>query len=155
MGDGFWSQFSHHTRQGKHTSKEVLEYVHSDLWGAPSVVPSLAEMRYFITFIDDFSRKVWIYFLNTKDEAFSKFKEWTLEVENQTSKKVKYLRTDNGLEYCNNRFDEFSKESGIKRHMTCVYTPQKNGVSERMNSTIMERGEMHASRKWNGRKLLG
>ena len=126
-------------KKGKHTSKAVLEYVHSDLWGAPSVVPSLAEKQYFITFIDDYSRKVWIYFLETKGEAFSKFKEWKLEVENQTSKKVKCLRTDNGLEYCNTKFDEFCKGAGIKRHRTCVYTPQQNGVSERMNRTIMER----------------
>lgn len=113
--------------------------LHSDLWGAPSVVPSLVEKQYFITFIDDYSRKVWIYFLKTKDKAFSKFKEWKLEVENQTSKKVKCLRTENGLEYCNIKFDEFCKGAGIKRHRICVYTPQQNGVSERMNRTIMER----------------
>lgn len=126
-------------KKGKHTSKEVLEYVHSDLWGAPSVVPSLAGKQYFITFIDDYSRKVWIYFLKTKDEAFETFEEWKKEVETQTGRKVKCLRTDNGLEYCNNRFDGFYKKFGIKRHRTCSYTPQQNGVSERMNRTIMER----------------
>lgn len=50
-------------KKGKHTSKEVLEYIHSDLWGAPSVVSSLVKKQYFITFIDDFSKKVWIHFL--------------------------------------------------------------------------------------------
>lgn len=52
---------------------------------------------------------------------------------------MKCLRTDNGLEYCNKKFDEFCKAAGIKRHRTCSYTPQQNGVSERMNRTIMER----------------
>lgn len=126
-------------KKGKHTSKEVLEYVHSDLWGSPSVVPSLAEKQYFITFIDDYSRKVWIYFLKTKDEAFDTFKEWKVEVETQTGRKLKCLRTDNGLEYCNKRFDSYCVSTGVKRHMTCVYTPLQNGVSERMNRTIMER----------------
>lgn len=60
-------------------------------------------------------------------------------VENQTGKKVKCLRTDNGLEFCNKAFDALCKESGIKRHRTCSYTPQQNGVSERMNLTIMNK----------------
>ena len=60
-------------------------------------------------------------------------------VENQTEKKLKVLRTDNGLEFCNSRFDNFCKERGIVRHMTCAYTPQQNGVAERMNRTILEK----------------
>lgn len=125
--------------KGKHTSKETLEYIHSDLWGSPSVTPSLAGCQYFITFIDDYSRKVWIFFLKTKDGAFQRFKEWKASVENQTKKSIKCLRTDNGLEYCNSQFDTLCKEAGIKRHKTCTYTPQQNGVSERMNRTIMEK----------------
>ena len=49
----------------KHTTKEILKYIHSDLWGAPLTPESLAGRKYFISFIDDFSRKVWIYFLKT------------------------------------------------------------------------------------------
>lgn len=67
------------------------------------------------------------------------FKEWKVEVENQTGKKLKYLRTDNGLEFCNHKFDKLCKESGVKRHHTCTYTPQQNGVAERMNRTIMDK----------------
>ena len=126
-------------KSGKHTSKGILEYIHSDLWGSPGVEESLAGCKYFITFIDDFSRKVWIKFLRTKDEAFSSFREWKQLVETQTGKKVKCLRTDNGLEFCNKAFDGLCKEAGIKRHKTCSYTPQQNGVSERMNLTIMNK----------------
>ena len=92
-----------------------------------------------MTFIDDFSRKVWIFFLRTKDEAFQKFEEWKALVENQTGQKLKCLRTDNGLEFCNHLFDKVCRDSGIKRHKTCPYTPQQNGVSERMNRTIMDK----------------
>lgn len=60
-------------------------------------------------------------------------------VENQVDKKVKCLRTDNGLEFCNRLFDEFCRKYGIARHRTCAYTPQQNGVDERMNRTIMEK----------------
>ena len=122
-----------------HTTKGILDYVHSDLWGSPNVTPSLSGSKYFLTLIDDFSRKVWIFFLRTKDEAFQKFVEWKVLVENQTGKRLKCLRTDNGLEFCNHSFDKVCKESGIKRHKTCPYTPQQNGVSERMNQTIMDK----------------
>ena len=62
-----------------------------------------------------------------------------MEVENQTWKKLKCLRTDNGLEFCNYKFDKLCKDSEVKRHRTCTYTPQQNGVSEHMNITIMDK----------------
>lgn len=108
----------------KHTTKGALEYIHFDIWESPANTKSLGGCRYFISFIDDFTKKAWVYFLKSKDEAFSKFKEWKTAVENQTGKRIKCLRTDNGLEFCNNQFDGLCKESGIKRHMTCTYTPQ-------------------------------
>jgi transposase InsO family protein len=54
-----------------------------------------------ITFIDDFSRKVWVYFLKHKNDALTTLKQWKALVENQTGRKIKKLRTDNGLEFCN------------------------------------------------------
>ena len=137
----------------KHTTTEILEYIHSDLWGAPSTPESQSGSKYFISFIDDYSRKVWIYFLKTKDEAFSKFKEWKEAVENQTKKKIKCLRTDNGLEFCNLQFDKLCKDSGIKRHKTCLYTPQQNGVSERMNRAIMDKVRCMLVETWLGQEF--
>jgi len=52
-----------------HKSKGILDYVHSDLWG-PSRKPSIGSSRYMLTIIDDYSRKVWPYFLKDKSEAF-------------------------------------------------------------------------------------
>lgn len=124
---------------GKHNSVDVLSYVHSDLWGSPNVTPSLSGNKYFLSIIDDKTRKVWLYFLKSKDETFDKFCEWKNLVENQVEKKVKCLRTDNGLEFCNTKFDDYCKVNGIERNRTCVYTPQLNGVAERMNRTIMEK----------------
>nr|GEX62887.1 retrotransposon protein, putative, Ty1-copia subclass [Tanacetum cinerariifolium] len=77
-----------------HTTEGILDYVHSDLWG-PSQEASLGGARYMLTIIDDYSRRVWPYFLKHKSEAFSAFKEWKVMVETQTGKKVKKLRTDN------------------------------------------------------------
>lgn len=60
-------------------------------------------------------------------------------METQSERKVKRLRTDNGLEFCNLQFDSFCRENGIVRHRTCTYTPQQNGIAERLNRTIMNK----------------
>jgi transposase InsO family protein len=105
----------------------------------PIIVPSLGKSVYYVSFIDYFSRNTWIYFLRNKSEVFDKFKEFKALVENQTEKKIKVLRTDNGGEFCGNKFKEFCKKYGIERHNTTRYTPQENGVAERMNKTLMEK----------------
>ncbi|KAJ4718466.1 Retrovirus-related Pol polyprotein from transposon TNT 1-94 [Melia azedarach] len=74
-----------------------------------------------------------------KSEAFKNFRQWKALVENQTEKKIKRLRTNNGLEFCWSEFDEFCKNEGIARHHTVRDTPQQNGVAERMNQTLLER----------------
>jgi transposase InsO family protein len=94
---------------------------------------------YYVSFIDDFSRKTWIYFLRKKSEVFDRFKEFKALVENQTEKQIKVLRTDNGGEFCGNEFEEFCKKCGIARQKTTPYTPQQNGVAERMNRMLMEK----------------
>ncbi|KAK0596509.1 hypothetical protein LWI29_016370 [Acer saccharum] len=80
-----------------------------------------------------------MYLLKSKDQAFESFKAWKRLVENQTSKKLKILRTDNGLEFCNENFNKFCEEHGIVRHRTVRHTPQQNGVAERMNRTILDK----------------
>lgn len=124
---------------GQHVTKEKLDYVHSDLWGSPNVPLSLGKCQYFMTFTDDWSRKVWIYFLKTKDEAFDTFVVWKKMVEIQSERKLRKYRTDNALEFCNQKFDNFCKSEGVVRHRTCTYTPQQNGVAERLNRTIMNK----------------
>ena len=69
----------------------------------------------FVTFIDDHSRKTWIYFLKTKDEVFDRFREFTALVENLTGKKIKVLRSDNGGEYTDKEFTDFCAREGIRR----------------------------------------
>ncbi|GJV64786.1 retrovirus-related pol polyprotein from transposon TNT 1-94 [Tanacetum coccineum] len=112
----------------RHTTQGVIDYVHSDLWG-PSQVESLGGKRYFLSIIDDYSKRVWVYILRFKHEAFKKFKEWKQLVENHTGRTVKKLRTDNGLEFCNLEFKQLCIKSGIARHLT-VGTSQQNGIAQ-------------------------
>ena len=137
-----------------HRTKGILDYIHSDLWGL-SKVPSYGGRRYMMTIIDDFSRKVWVYFLRHKNETFATFKKWKTLVETQTGKKVKKLRTDNGLEFCEGDFNEFCANHGIARHKTIPGKPQQNGVAERLNRTILERARCMLSNAglWHQREL--
>ncbi|KAI3791603.1 hypothetical protein L2E82_05458 [Cichorium intybus] len=123
---------------GIHTTRGPLDYVHSDLW-RPARVASKGGANYMLTIIDDFSRKVWCFFLKHKGDVFSTFRDWKVQVEKQSGLVVKYLRTDNGLEFCSEEFNAYCRKEGITRHRTIVYTPQQNGVAERMNRTIMEK----------------
>ena len=66
-----------------------------------------------MSIIDDYSRMTWVYMMKHKSEAFHKFKEWKILMENQTGKKIKRLRTDNGLEFCWSEFDQFCKVKGL------------------------------------------
>eukprot|EP00253_Pinus_taeda_P014388 PITA_14388 len=125
-------------RVGKEKKSEKLELVHTDVWG-PAQVSSLGVSRYYFTFIDDATRKTWIYCNKNKFDVFDTFKKWKALVEIETRNKLKCLRSDNGGEYCSNEFDRYCSEHGIHREKTVPRTPQGNGVSERMNRTIMER----------------
>jgi transposase InsO family protein len=112
--------------------------VHADLWG-PSRKKSLGGASYMLTIIADYSRKVWPYFLKHKYEAFDAFRKWKVMIEKQTKKKVKLIRTDNGMEFCSNEFNDYYNDEGIVRHYIIPYTPQQNGVAERMNITIISK----------------
>eukprot|EP00253_Pinus_taeda_P010242 PITA_10242 len=84
--------------------KHILELVHSDVFG-PMKVPSLGKSVYYVSFINDLSRNTWIYFLKKKFEVFDRFKRFKALVENQTEKKIKLLRTNNGGEFCSKKFE--------------------------------------------------
>ena len=72
----------------KSKEKGIFEIIHSDLCG-PMSSNSLSGYVYYVSFIDDFSRNTWIYFLKNKDEVFSKFKEFKTLIKNHAKKKIK------------------------------------------------------------------
>lgn len=118
----------------------MLELIHSDLCGDMEC-SSISGARYFLTFIDDFSRKVFVYFLKSKSMVKEIFSEFKAMVENQTGIKIKIIRTDNGLEYCNNELEAHLKRAGIRHQTSNTYTPQQNGLAERMNRTLVEKAK--------------
>ncbi|MCO5574979.1 hypothetical protein L7F22_028776 [Adiantum nelumboides] len=103
--------------------------------------------RFYVTFIDDHTRKVWVYFMKEKSEVFTHFQNFKVMAEKQTGKYVQCLRSDGGGEYFSNEFSSFLKKHGIQRQFTCRYTPQQNGVTERKNRHIAEAARALMSEK--------
>ncbi|SCZ94916.1 BZ3500_MvSof-1268-A1-R1_C046g00150 [Microbotryum saponariae] len=120
----------------RHSRAPKLGLVHSDVLSFPE--SSLTGKRYLVTFLDDFSRKLWAYAIGHKSEVFGVFKTWLAEVELETGAKLKVLRTDNGGEYCSRAFTEFCKARGTRRQYSIPRTPQQNGRAERVNRSIVE-----------------
>ena len=116
-------------REGLRFEKEIrvffaLYLVHSDVFG-PIPTTSMNVSRYFMTFIDDYSRYCWIYFLNEKSKAFETFKIFKVLAENNLGKKIKALRLDNGGEYIKREFQQLCASTSIQMQHSIPYNPQK------------------------------
>ena len=87
---------------------------------------SLGGAEYFVTFIDDNTRYVWVYPLKHKDEVFDRFLEWKALVEKSSGRKLKVFRTDNGGEYTSTKFQDYLKAEGVRHERTVPKTPEQN-----------------------------
>ena len=120
------------SRTAEYRAKEQLRLIHIDIY-RPITPKFFSVERYFISFIDDFSRKTWVYFLKEKSEVFQVFKRFKAMVEKETNMHIKYVKSNRGgelLKYC--------EEQRIRRFLTTPYSPQQNGVAERKNRTILD-----------------
>ena len=99
---------------------------------------SIGGSHYFVTFIDDYSRCVAVYFIKNKMEVPEKFKLFEATVNKKCGEPIMKLRTDNGGEYMSKEFQEYLAVKGIEHQLTVPYSPQQNRVAERLNRTLME-----------------
>jgi transposase InsO family protein len=122
--------------QTTHVSSKPFKMIHSDVWTTKT--ESIRRCKYYMSFIDDHRRKVWVYFMKHKGEVFQLFLNFKAMVEQEKGVSIKCLRFDGGGEYFSNEFNEYLKEHGIQRKYSCSYSPQQNGVVERKNKHIVE-----------------
>ena len=135
-------------KQASTRSTRPLQLVHSDVCGPIDTVvrhsrnkhATVNVKRYILTFIDDYSRLLWIVITIDKSGAtvmanFIRYKAWA---ERFTGFDIQCLRTDGGTEYVNNDFKTYLSIMGIDRQVTAAYTPEQNGVAERANRTILD-----------------
>ena len=99
-----------------------LELVHYDVWGPCPVLPPTG-FKYFVTFVDDFSRVIWLYLMKSGSELFSHFSAFCAEIQTQFHVSVQTLRSDNAKEYLSEPFQSFMLQHGILHHTSRVDTP--------------------------------
>ena len=109
-------------KQSQWRANQRLQLVHANICGP--VTPEYNNgKKYLITFIDDLTRKTWMFFLTRKSEALTTFKHLKAQVEKEADTGIVCLRTDMGGEFNSEKFHEFCRIHGIKRHLTFTYTP--------------------------------
>jgi hypothetical protein len=96
----------------KNVNKRAFVVVHSDVWGLTKTT-SMGGCRYYVSFIDDHARKVWVYFVKEKNEVFTHFQNFRMMAKKQTRLQVKCLRSDGGGGYFSNEFTTYLKMHGI------------------------------------------
>jgi len=119
-----------------HTSKP-LELIHTDVWG-PASVSSVQHHRFYIIFVDDFTKYCWFFPMQYKSDAFSIFVKFKAHVENLLCTKILTLRSDAGGEFLSIGFSDFLVKHGITHQLSCPHTPEQNGCSERKHRHLVE-----------------
>ena len=109
-----------------HCTDEILDNVHTNVW-IRTKTASIGGNHYFVSFIDDYSRRCRVYTIKNKEKVLELFVEWKKKMEKNAGSKIKVLRSDNGGEYTSNLFLQLCRDEGIERHFTVKETPQKNG----------------------------
>lgn len=117
------------------TSKP-LQIIYSDVWGPAQV--STSGHKYYVSFVDAFSRFTWIYFLKHKSEVFQVFLQFQRHVERLLNHKILFVQTDWGGEY--HKLNVFFQNIGIAHRVSCPHTHQRNGIAERKHRHIVETG---------------
>ena len=133
LGKHIRATFSRNT-EGRLES--IFSLVHSDIWG-PSRVSSTLGFRYFVSFIDDYSRCTWVFLMKDRSELFSIFKSFSAEIQNQFGVSIRTFHSDSALDL-SSQFQQFMSHYGIIHQTSCPYTPQQNGVAERKNRHLIE-----------------
>ncbi|GLU15868.1 hypothetical protein SLE2022_323240 [Rubroshorea leprosula] len=123
-------------KQSQSRATRPLQLVHTDVCG-PITPCSFGKNKYFLLFIDDYSRKTWVYFLKEKSEVFKCFQNFKALVEKESGFKIQALRSDRGGEFTSKEFQEFYAANGVRHFLTAPGSQQQNGVVERKNRTIL------------------
>jgi len=113
------------------TSAEILDLVHSDVC-SPMQIATPSGNRYFLMMIDDYSRYTKVYLLKNKSEVPAKVTEYAKYIQTKFNKTPKVIRSDRGGEYTGDNLTRYFRSEGIQVKHSVPYTPQQNGVAERI-----------------------
>ena len=114
-----------------------FDLIHSDVWG-PSPISTPGGSRYFVIFVDDFSRYTWIYLFKNRSELYQIYRDFTKMIETHFSKPIKVFRSDNSQEYKAHEFTSILHQFCTVPHSSCPGTSQQNGRAERKLRHILD-----------------
>ena len=129
-----WKPFLSH---GIVKTTKPHEVVHTDVCGTLQT-ESLGGSKFFVSFIDDFIRYAFMYFVCQKSDVFEKFREFGIFFTNKPGISIGALQSDCGGEYVNAKFEQYLVSKGIHHQLTVRYSPEQNGVAKRFNRTVCE-----------------
>ena len=108
--------------ENENLASVILERIHTYVCG-PFSVASTTKHMYYVIFVDEYSRRCWIFFMQKKRKKFSKFCEFKELVEKESGKQVKALRSDNDGEYILSEFKDLCTKEGIRRDLVEPHNP--------------------------------
>ncbi|KAJ9548119.1 hypothetical protein OSB04_020662 [Centaurea solstitialis] len=114
-----------------------FDLVHSDVWG-PSPVSSKGGSKYYVSFIDDYTRYTWVFLMKRRSDFFLVYSNFRALIQTQHSAVIKCFRCDLGREYTSNDFTLLLASDGTIHQSSCTDTPQQNGVAERKHRHLVE-----------------
>ncbi|KAL5216753.1 hypothetical protein ABZP36_008154 [Zizania latifolia] len=113
------------------------ELLHMETVG-PARVRSVDGKWYVLVIVDDYSRFLWVFFLESKDEVFQYVHDLILRLKNERNGRMRGIHSDNGSEFKNSQFDPFCSDQGLEHQFSAPYTPPQNGFVERKNRTLVK-----------------
>lgn len=116
-----------------------LKRIHCDLWG-PSPVLSIQGFRFYVVFIDHYTKFCWFYPLRCKSDFYEIFIKFQALPQNQGQATISTFQCDGGGEFTSHRFLKYLELHGIQQQISCPHTPQQNSLAERKHRQITELG---------------
>lgn len=128
----------------KHVSESTeacqkMDRVHLDLSGPMAVASHHGGHSYFQAGMEIGCRLSFVHLLKHKSDALAVSKNAIAALESESGKSLKSLRTDGGGEYTSAAWGQYAMEKGINHELTAPYSPQQNGMAERLNRTLLEK----------------
>jgi len=121
----------------EHSSTDVFEKIHCDLWG-PAPVLSIGKFKYYVCLVDDFSKYTWIIPLQNKSDFLTVYLSFEKYVSRQFNTQIKVFHSDGGGEFINSKLAGHFRSTGIVHQVSCPYTPEQTGMVERRHRIIRE-----------------